>query len=60
MDIDFDEFPRAECHMDEVDEAVQAFEAKYCTPVNAEDLREILMGVHADHEDCECDCCQAA
>ncbi len=54
-----DEYARAFCHQDEVDQRVQAYEQKYCTPLNDEEYREILMGVHADFEDCDCDCCAA-
>lgn len=60
MDDILDEFPRAAGHMDEVDEGIQAFEIKYCTPPNGDDLRDIIAAVHADHEDCECSSCAAA
>ncbi len=54
-----DEFPRAFCHEDLIQEQVQKFEDRHSTPVNEEDMREILMGIQADLEDCECDCCMA-
>ncbi|MGB0652426.1 MAG: hypothetical protein ACPGQL_04425 [Thermoplasmatota archaeon] len=60
MDELLEEFPRAGCHMDDVDEKIQAFEAKYCTPLNDEDMRGVFAEVHSDHEDCPCDCCAAA
>ncbi len=59
MDDFEDEFPRAYCHMDEVDEKIQAFEQKYSTPLNADDMRAVFAEVHTDHEDCDCDCCLA-
>ncbi len=59
MDFE-DEFPRAICHMDEVDEKIQAFEQKYSTPLNEEDMRAVWAEVHSDHEDCECSCCLTA
>lgn len=55
-----EEFPRAYCHEDEIEEQILAFEERHSTPVNEDDMREIVMGVQADHEDCECDCCAAA
>jgi hypothetical protein len=54
-----DDFPRAFCHMDDVDEKIMAFEQKYCTPLNEDDLRNVYAEVHADHEDCECSGCMA-
>lgn len=52
-----DEFPRAVNHPEAVEEKIMAFEAKYSTPVNFEDLRGIYAEVHADHEDCACGQC---
>lgn len=54
-----DEFPHAACHYDVVEERMLEFEERHSTPVNDEDRREIMMGVEADFEDCECDCCIA-
>lgn len=54
-----DEAPRAFCHEDVVEERVMAYEQKYCTPLNEDEYRELLMGVHADFEECECACCSA-
>lgn len=59
MDFE-DEFPLALCHVDAVEEKVQAFEQKYSTPLNDDDLRGVYAEVHADHEECECSCCLAA
>ncbi len=57
MDDILEEFPRAANHMDIVDEKIQQFEMKYCTPPNADDLRGIIAEVHADHDDCMCAGC---
>lgn len=54
-----DEFPRAFCHHEQVEERVMAFEDEHSTPVNDDDMREILMGVQAEFEDCDCECCLA-
>ncbi len=59
MDELLEEFPRAIGHMSDVDEKIMAFEMKYCTPPNQDDLRGIIAEVHADHEDCECSSCQS-
>lgn len=58
--MDFDEFPRAACHEDELQMMIEQWEAKHSTPVGPEELREFAAAVHFDHEDCDCDCCMAA
>lgn len=60
MDDLLEEFPRAAHHMDAVDEKIQAFEIKYCTPPNHDDLMTIVAEVHADHEECACSGCSAS
>ncbi len=47
------------CHQDEVDERIQSWEMKHSTPINESEIEEIMAAVHADHEDCECDCCMS-
>lgn len=58
--MDFDEFPRAACHEDELQEMIETWEAKHSTPVGPEELREFAAAIHFDHEDCDCDCCLVA
>lgn len=55
-----DDFPRALCHQDDVDERIQAWEMKHSTPINEEEIRDIMASVHVDFEDCDCSCCMAA
>lgn len=58
--MDFEEFPRAECHQEEMQQLIQEWEAKHSTPAGPEELREFAAAVHFDHEECECDCCMVA
>lgn len=54
-----DEFPRAFCHEDEMQELIDQWEMKHSTPVGEEELREFAAAVHFDKEDCECSCCES-
>lgn len=59
MDDLLEEYPRAAHHMDAVDEKIQAFETKYCTPPDHDDLMAIVAGAHADHDESACSGCCA-
>lgn len=52
-----DEFPRAFCHEDELQEMIDAWEMKHSTPVSDQEMQEFMAAVHFDKEDCDCDCC---
>lgn len=58
--MDSDEFPRAFCHEDELQELIEKWEAKHSTPVSDVEMQEFMAQVHFDKEDCECSCCLAA
>jgi hypothetical protein len=58
--MDSDEFPRALCHEDELQEMIDKWEAKHSTPVSDIEMQEFMAAVHYDHEECECSCCLAA
>lgn len=52
-----DDFPRAFCHEDEMQEMIDKWEAKHSTPISEQEIQEFMAAVHFDKEDCECDCC---
>lgn len=55
-----DEFPRAFCHEDELQQLIEQWEAKHSTPVGEHEMQEFMAQVHFARVDCECDCCMAA